>query len=76
VEPVIEMLPWVGLLTLFGILAEALRKFLDIHVPIWSLRLQGARPKAIHKIALANARRKRQSIIVQILKLLLQFVRS
>ncbi len=65
-----------ALLSFVAIFGDALRTFLQIHVTSWSLRLQGVEAKEIHKIALAKARCERQNVLVQILKLLLEFIRS
>jgi hypothetical protein len=64
------------LLSFVAIFGDALRTFLQIHVTSWSLRLQGVEAKEIHKIALAKARRELQNVLVQILKIILDFVKS
>lgn len=58
-------------LALAAIVTEALRKFIDIYVTSWMLRRQGVPDREIHKIALAQARRQRQNLVIQVLKLML-----
>jgi hypothetical protein len=66
----------VALLSLVTICSESLRRFLDIQITSWTLRRQGVDAKEIHKLALIAAKRQRQNPVVQILMLLLDFIKS
>lgn len=64
------------LLTLIAVCSETLRKFLDIQVTSWILRRQGVSPEKIQEYALAQARKQRPKMLIEVLKLLIKSIQS
>lgn len=66
----------VVVLTLVAIINGPLHKFMHIQVTSWALKRQGVKDEEIHKLALAEARRQRQNFLIQVLKIVLDFIKS
>lgn len=72
----VPLITGVCILTLIAVCSETLRKFLDIQVTSWTLRRQGVAPEKIQEYALAQARKQRPNMLIQVLKLLIKSVQS
>ena len=70
------MVAVVGLLTLFAIFGEALRKAVDLHFVPWMMHRRGVESAKIQDYVLNQATNQRQNLLIQILNLLLQFFKK
>lgn len=67
-----EVLIVVIALTVCGLFSDAAHRFVDIMLTGWFLKLQGVSDKKRHSIVAAKARRHRQNLLIQVLKLTAQ----
>ena len=59
----------IGLLTLFAIFGEALRKAVDLHFVPWMMHRRGVEQAQIQAYIVKQATRQRENLLIQILKL-------
>ena len=65
-----------GLLTLFAICSEMLRKVVDLHLAPCMMHKRGVEQAKIQDYMVVQATKQRQNLLLQILKLVLDFVRA
>jgi hypothetical protein len=59
----------VGLLTLFAICSEALRKVIDLHFVPWMMHKRGVEQAHIQAYIVKQATKQRENLVIQVLKL-------
>ena len=65
----LSMVLAVGLLTLFAIFGEALRKAIDLHFVPWMMHRRGVEQAKIQDYMVKQATKQRENLLIQILKL-------